>query len=80
VFTHSAAAQTLRSYDVSARFNKSALSLDSEALPAFAAERLAARRPPLSIDISVLYGAQQQTRRTPLLLLNDETDRRTPCC
>jgi len=39
--------------------------------------RLAARRPPLSIDISVLYGAQQQTRRTPLLLLNDETDRQT---
>ena len=42
VFTDSAAAQTLRSYDVSARFNKSALSLDHEALPAFAAERRAA--------------------------------------
>jgi len=39
--------------------------------------RLAARRPPLLIDISVLYGAQQQTRRTPLLRLNDETDRQT---
>ena len=39
----------------------------------FAAER----RHLLSIDISCLYGAQQQTRRTPLLLLIDGTDRRT---
>jgi len=42
-------------------------------LPAFAAER----RHLLSIDISCLYGAQQQTLRTPLLLLIDGTDRRT---
>jgi len=36
---------------------------------------LGARRPPLSIDISCPHGAQQQTRRLPLLLLNDGTDR-----
>jgi len=42
--------------------------------PAFAAER----RHLLSIDISCLRGAQQQTRRTPRLLLSiDGTDRRT---
>jgi len=42
--------------------------------PAFAAER----RRVLSIDISCLRGAQQQTRRTPRLLLSiDGTDRRT---
>jgi len=41
-------------------------------LPAFAAER----RRLLSIDISCPRGAQQQTRRTPLLLSNDGTDRR----
>ena len=35
------------------------------------------RRPPLSIDIFCPRGAQQQTRRTPLLRSNDETDRRT---
>jgi len=53
------------------------------ALPAFAAERRAAApllpaawRPQLSIDISSLHGAQQQTRRT-LLRSNDGTDRRT---
>jgi len=47
-------------------------------LPAFAAERraaalllLGARRQPLSIDISCPHGAQQQTRRTPLLWSND---------
>jgi len=33
--------------------------------------------PPLSIDISCSHGAQQQTRRTPLLLSIDGTDRRT---
>jgi len=52
-------------------------------LPAFAAERRAsasgcgasaARRPALSIDIFCGYGAQQQTRRTPLLRLTDGTD------
>jgi len=43
-------------------------------LPAFAAERRAAapllldaQRSPLSIDISCQHGAQQQSRRTPLL-------------
>jgi len=36
-----------------------------------------ARRPPLSIDISCPHGAQQQTRRTPRLRSNDETDGRT---
>jgi len=55
-------------------------------LSSFAAERraaalccssVAARRPPLSIDISCPLGAQQQTRRTLLLPLNDGTDRRT---
>jgi len=49
----------------------------------FAAERraaapgcgaAAARRPALSIDIFCAYGAQQQTRRTPLLRLTDGTD------
>jgi len=51
-------------------------------LPAFAAERRAAApgcgaaagRPALSIDIFCAYGAQQQTRRTPLLRLTDGTD------
>jgi len=47
-------------------------------LPAFAAERRAAApgcgaaaagRPALSIDIFCVYGAQQQTRRTPPLRL-----------
>jgi len=42
-------------------------------LPAFAAERSRL----LSIDISCPRGAQQQTRRTPLLLLIDRTDRQT---
>jgi len=37
----------------------------------------AARRPQLSIDISCSHGAQQQTRRMPLLLSIDGTDRRT---
>jgi len=58
-------------------------------LPAFAAKRraaapllLGARRPPLSIDISCPHGAQQQTRRTPMLMSSDgrrtdgQTDRR----
>jgi len=58
-------------------------------LPAFAAERRAAaplllsvpaaatrRRRLLSIDIFCQRGAQQQTRCTPLLLLNDGTDGR----
>jgi len=35
------------------------------------------RRPPLSIDVSYPHGAQQQTRRTPLLRSNDRTDRQT---
>jgi len=35
---------------------------------------LGAQRPPLSIDISCPHGAQQQTRRTPLLWSNDGTD------
>jgi len=59
------------------------------ALPAFAAERRAAAMccgaiaagrpaPPLSIDISYPHGAQQQTRRTPLLRSNDRIDPRTP--
>jgi len=52
-------------------------------LPVFAAERRAAapgcgaatvRRPALSIDIFCAYGAQQQTRRTPLLRSTDGTD------
>jgi len=46
----------------------------------FAAERRAAAPLLLSIDISCLfslYGAQQQTRRTPLLRSNDGTDRQT---
>jgi len=51
--------------------------------PAFAAERraaapgcgaVAAGRPAPSIDIFCAYGAQQQTRRTPLLRLTDGTD------
>jgi len=51
-------------------------------LPAFAAERRAAApgcgaaaagRLALSIDIFCAYGAQQQTRRTPLLRLTDGT-------
>jgi len=59
-------------------------------LPAFAAERraaapaaapllLGASCPPLSIVISPScpHGAQQQTRRRPLLRSNDETDRCT---
>jgi len=53
-------------------------------LPAFAAERRAAsapaagtRRRQLSIDISYPQNAQQQTRRQPLLLSIDGTDRRT---
>ena len=33
-----------------------------------------AGRPVLSIDIFCAYGAQQQTRRTPLLRSTDETD------
>jgi len=48
--------------------------LVNSALFAFAAERRAAapfaaerRRPPLLIDISFPHGAQQQTRRMPLL-------------
>jgi len=44
-------------------------------LPVFAAE---CRRPQLSIDISGPQGAQQQTRRPPLLLWIDGTDGRTP--
>jgi len=60
-------------------------------LPAFAAEHRAADLgcgaaaagcPALSINIFCAYGAQQQTRRTPLLRLTDGTDwltdRRTP--
>ena len=43
-------------------------------LSAFAAERRAAA---LLIDISCPHGARQQTRRTPLLLLIDGTDRQT---
>ena len=58
-------------------------SVVSMTLPAFAAERRAAApgcgaaaagRPALSIDIFCAYGAQQQTRRTPLLRLSDWTD------
>jgi len=57
-------------------------------LPSFAAERraadpgcgaAAAGRPALSSDIFCAYGAQQQTRRTPLLRLTDgQMDGRTP--
>jgi len=52
-------------------------------LPAFAAERRAAApgcgaaaagRLALLIDIFCAYGAQQQTRRTPLLRSTDGTD------
>ena len=52
-------------------------------LPAFAVERRAAApgygdaadgHQVLSIDIFCAYGAQQQTRRTPLLRLTDGTD------
>jgi len=52
-------------------------------LSAFAAERraavpgcgaAAAGRPALSINIFCAFGAQQQTRRTPLLRLTDGTD------
>jgi len=52
-------------------------------LPALAAERRAAApgcgaaaagRPALSIDIFCAYGAQQQTRRTPLLRSTGGTD------
>jgi len=52
-------------------------------LPAFAAEcraadpgcsAAAAGRPALSIDIFCTNGAQQQTRRTPLLRWTDGTD------
>jgi len=53
-------------------------------LPAFAAERRAAApgcgavaaagRPAPSIDIFCAYGAQQQTRRTPLLRSTVGTD------
>jgi len=52
-------------------------------LPAFAAKcraadpgcsDAAAGRPALSIDIFCMNGAQQQTRRTPLLRLTDGTD------
>jgi len=52
-------------------------------LPAFAAEcraadpgcgAAAAGRPALSMDIFCGNGAQQQTRRTPLLRLTDGTD------
>jgi len=39
---------------------------------------ITAGRPPLSIDISCPQSAQQQTRRPPLLLSIDGTDRRTP--
>ena len=52
-------------------------------LPAFTAERrracstTLAARPQLSIDICCPQGAQQQTRRPPLLLLIDGTDRQT---
>jgi len=35
---------------------------------------VAAGRPLLSIDVSCLHGAQQQTRRTLLLRWNDGTD------
>jgi len=70
--------------------NKSVFSLVNTAvnmtLPAFAEERraaapccgaVAAVPYALSIDISCPHGAQQQTRRTPLLLSIDGTDRRT---
>jgi len=52
-------------------------------LPAFAAERRAATpgcgaaaagHPALSIDIFCAHGAQQQTRRTPLLRSTDGTE------
>jgi len=51
-------------------FNTSAVTVT---LLAFAAER----RRLLSIDMSYPQGAQQQTRRTPLLLSIDRTDGRT---
>jgi len=49
------------------------MQLSNMTLPAFAAER----RRLLSIDISCPQGAQQQTRRTPLLLSIGGTSRRT---
>jgi len=57
-------------------------SADNMTLPTLAADccavaplLLGARHSPLSINISCPHGAQQQTRCTPLLSLNDETDR-----
>jgi len=38
---------------------------------------LSAVHPPLSIDISRLHGAQQQTRRSGVQRASDGTDRRT---
>jgi len=38
---------------------------------------LGARLPPLSIDISCVRGAQQQTRRSSVVRSNDGTDGRT---
>jgi len=52
-------------------------------LPAFVAAvplLLGAWHQPLSIDIRIPLGAQQQTRRTPLLRSIDGTDRRTDGC
>jgi len=56
-------------------------------LPTFAAECHAAGCSLLSIDIICLHNAEKQTRRMPLLLSNDGTDRqmdvrlfRRPCC
>ena len=54
--------------------NKSVFSLDNMALPAFAAARHRCCWAPAPIDISFPDGAQQQTRRTPLLRSNDGAD------
>jgi len=45
-------------------------------LPAFPAKRRAAAAP-LLLGACTVHGAQQQTRRTPLLLPIDETDGQT---
>ena len=80
-------ASCIVSYRIS-KLNKSMFSFFISAvnmtLPALAAERRAAapllqRRccPPLLIDTVCPHGAQQQTRRTPLLRLEDGTNRQT---
>jgi len=50
---------------------------DATCICCWGASAPAARRRQLSIDVSCLQGAQQQTRRPPLLLSMNGTDRRT---